>query len=357
MPRQYHAADLLGDAEESVAAGGHAPLHGAERRRRDEAMRPTMPADYPPSFPRTFLLKPGLPAGAAVLLLAACAQAPANRFDVDALLRASDTAMPEVLGNPDFLKGPRRGAARAVRHAVAIGAQWGAGRPASQQCGARAGMAAPSGRCAGEGVAGGGGGRRRADLPWPAARGCHEDAGRPGQGLRGLRAEARRATPVPRARRRWRGTGAASAASRRIRIVFSSPRLIAARNFNTAFRYCLFLRMRVVMAMAVASSGRAGRRAGGVGKAGQAWINVKASPMVSEQEAPVVVGRILAFHFLAAQLGAALELAPRHLALQLPVHGANMADRALGIGLVYPWRRAGRRRLQVQSIVRFRKIS
>jgi hypothetical protein len=66
-----------------------------------------MPADYPPSFPRTFLLKPGLLAGAAVLLLAACAQAPANRFDVDAFLRASDTAMPEVLGNPDFLKATR----------------------------------------------------------------------------------------------------------------------------------------------------------------------------------------------------------------------------------------------------------
>ncbi|MDF3836521.1 hypothetical protein P3W85_26730 [Cupriavidus basilensis] len=42
---------------------------------------------------------------AAAVLLAACAgQTGASRhFDVDAFLRASDTALPEVLANPDFL--------------------------------------------------------------------------------------------------------------------------------------------------------------------------------------------------------------------------------------------------------------
>jgi hypothetical protein len=39
-----------------------------------------------------------------------------------------------------------------------------------------------------------------------------------------------------------------------MRIASASPRLIAARNFNTALRYCFFLRMRVVMAMATVSS-------------------------------------------------------------------------------------------------------
>lgn len=41
---------------------------------------------------------------AAALVLSACAHSQASRFDVDAFLRGSDTALPEVLGNPDFLK-------------------------------------------------------------------------------------------------------------------------------------------------------------------------------------------------------------------------------------------------------------
>lgn len=42
---------------------------------------------------------------AAAALLAACASqtGASKQFDVDAFLRASDTALPEVLGNPDFL--------------------------------------------------------------------------------------------------------------------------------------------------------------------------------------------------------------------------------------------------------------
>lgn len=41
---------------------------------------------------------------AAAALLAACASPGASKqFDVDAFLRASDTALPEVLANPDFL--------------------------------------------------------------------------------------------------------------------------------------------------------------------------------------------------------------------------------------------------------------
>ncbi|GAA7767274.1 MULTISPECIES: hypothetical protein [Cupriavidus] len=44
---------------------------------------------------------------AAVLVLSACASSQASRFDVDAFLRGSDTALPEVLGNPDFLKATR----------------------------------------------------------------------------------------------------------------------------------------------------------------------------------------------------------------------------------------------------------
>lgn len=50
------------------------------------------------------------PAGlaAAVLLAAGCAQTPPSRqFDVDAFLRAPDTALPEVLTNPDFLAATR----------------------------------------------------------------------------------------------------------------------------------------------------------------------------------------------------------------------------------------------------------
>lgn len=41
---------------------------------------------------------------AAALVLSACAHSQASKFDVDAFLRGSDTALPEVLGNPDFLK-------------------------------------------------------------------------------------------------------------------------------------------------------------------------------------------------------------------------------------------------------------
>lgn len=45
---------------------------------------------------------------AAALALAACAQTGASRqFDVDAFLRAPDTALPEVLTNPDFLAATR----------------------------------------------------------------------------------------------------------------------------------------------------------------------------------------------------------------------------------------------------------
>ncbi|EHP37459.1 putative lipoprotein transmembrane protein, partial [Cupriavidus basilensis OR16] len=42
---------------------------------------------------------------AAAALLAACASqtGASKHFDVDAFLRASDTALPEVLANPDFL--------------------------------------------------------------------------------------------------------------------------------------------------------------------------------------------------------------------------------------------------------------
>jgi len=66
-----------------------------------------MPADALPSKlnPRRLAARGGVLAGA--LLLAACAQTGASRFDVDAFLRASDTAMPEVLGNADFLKATR----------------------------------------------------------------------------------------------------------------------------------------------------------------------------------------------------------------------------------------------------------
>jgi hypothetical protein len=43
----------------------------------------------------------------ALALLAACASQSASKFDVDAFLRASDTALPEVLSNPDFLAATR----------------------------------------------------------------------------------------------------------------------------------------------------------------------------------------------------------------------------------------------------------
>ncbi|GLC94959.1 hypothetical protein Tamer19_43670 [Cupriavidus sp. TA19] len=48
-------------------------------------------------------------AGAGALALAACASTGggASKFDVDSFLRASDTALPEVLGNPAFLKATR----------------------------------------------------------------------------------------------------------------------------------------------------------------------------------------------------------------------------------------------------------
>ncbi|BDB23384.1 hypothetical protein CTP10_R07130 [Cupriavidus sp. P-10] len=48
-------------------------------------------------------------AGAGALVLAACASTGggASKFDVDSFLRASDTALPEVLGNPAFLKATR----------------------------------------------------------------------------------------------------------------------------------------------------------------------------------------------------------------------------------------------------------
>lgn len=45
-------------------------------------------------------------AGAAMLALAACASSGggASKFDVDSFLRAPDSALPEVVGNPAFLK-------------------------------------------------------------------------------------------------------------------------------------------------------------------------------------------------------------------------------------------------------------
>lgn len=45
--------------------------------------------------------------GAAALLCACGTTAGTRQFDVDAFLRASDTAMPEVIGNADFLKATR----------------------------------------------------------------------------------------------------------------------------------------------------------------------------------------------------------------------------------------------------------
>lgn len=60
--------------------------------------------------PVSRLAAPGgapLAALAAALVLSACAHSPASKFDVDAFLRGSDTALPEVLGNPDFLNATR----------------------------------------------------------------------------------------------------------------------------------------------------------------------------------------------------------------------------------------------------------
>lgn len=55
--------------------------------------------------------RPGfaLLAGAGALALAACASSGggASKFDVDSFLRASDSALPEVLGDPAFLKATR----------------------------------------------------------------------------------------------------------------------------------------------------------------------------------------------------------------------------------------------------------
>ncbi|MGO4327323.1 hypothetical protein AB4Z48_03875 [Cupriavidus sp. 2TAF22] len=55
---------------------------------------------------RPALRRAGASVGAAAaMLLAACAGpgGASKHFDVDAFLRASDTALPEVLSNPDFL--------------------------------------------------------------------------------------------------------------------------------------------------------------------------------------------------------------------------------------------------------------
>lgn len=66
-----------------------------------------------PAFPRLPSLRPvsrlAAPGGAlaAALVLSACAHSQASKFDVDAFLRGSDTALPEVLGNTDFLKATR----------------------------------------------------------------------------------------------------------------------------------------------------------------------------------------------------------------------------------------------------------
>ncbi len=48
-------------------------------------------------------------ASAGALLLAACASSGggASKFDVDSFLRAPDSGLPEVLGNPGFLKATR----------------------------------------------------------------------------------------------------------------------------------------------------------------------------------------------------------------------------------------------------------
>ncbi len=64
-------------------------------------------APVPRNFER--LCRFAAPAGAlaAALVLTACAHSQASRFDVDAFLRGSDTALPEVLGNTDFLKATR----------------------------------------------------------------------------------------------------------------------------------------------------------------------------------------------------------------------------------------------------------
>ncbi len=67
-------------------------------------------SDHAVVAPRARLLS-GVMALGAALTLAACAGTGASRhFDVDAFLRAPDTALPEVLGNPDFLAATRASA-------------------------------------------------------------------------------------------------------------------------------------------------------------------------------------------------------------------------------------------------------
>lgn len=63
----------------------------------------------PVRFDNAALRRLALPSGAlaVALVLSACAHSQASHFDVDAFLRGSDTALPEVLGNTDFLKATR----------------------------------------------------------------------------------------------------------------------------------------------------------------------------------------------------------------------------------------------------------
>jgi len=64
-----------------------------------------MTALFPPRRAGAVVARTVLAALAAATLLAACAGSggASRHFDVDAFLRASDTALPEVLANPDFL--------------------------------------------------------------------------------------------------------------------------------------------------------------------------------------------------------------------------------------------------------------
>jgi len=63
----------------------------------------------PVRFDNAALRRLALPSGAlaVALALSACAHSQASHFDVDAFPRGSDTALPEVLGNTDFLKATR----------------------------------------------------------------------------------------------------------------------------------------------------------------------------------------------------------------------------------------------------------
>ncbi|RZT42889.1 hypothetical protein [Cupriavidus agavae] len=63
--------------------------------------------DAPAFLPSLHMLAAPGSALAAALVLAGCATGHASRFDVDAFLRGSDTALPEVLANTDFLKATR----------------------------------------------------------------------------------------------------------------------------------------------------------------------------------------------------------------------------------------------------------